>query len=115
LDDVYRAVCAAEPDEDDVLMLGTLRADDARLAHWDQLFNLTAAIRNTPTTTRGTGLSDNILYNPRATTEYTQRSGVVDLMREFGLSMQDALEVSDHLPVWAEFSVFEGGRCGLTR
>ena len=33
-------------------------------------------------------------------------------MRECDLSMQAALEVSEHLPVWAEFSVYEGGQPG---
>lgn len=33
-------------------------------------------------------------------------------MREFNLSLDQALQVSDHLPVWAEFSVYEGGRAG---
>ena len=29
-------------------------------------------------------------------------------MRQYNLSLQEALEISDHLPVWAEFSIFEG-------
>ena len=33
-------------------------------------------------------------------------------MREFELTMPGALEVSEHLPVWAEFSVYEGGQPG---
>jgi hypothetical protein len=28
-------------------------------------------------------------------------------MAEFGMSVDEALKVSDHLPVWAEFSVRE--------
>ncbi|NQU24306.1 MAG: hypothetical protein HQ567_23740 [Candidatus Nealsonbacteria bacterium] len=39
--------------------------------------------------------------------EHTGTCGVFDLMAEFGLSVDEALEVSDHLPVWAEFSVRE--------
>jgi deoxyribonuclease-1-like protein len=31
-------------------------------------------------------------------------------MREYNLSQKEAELVSDHLPIWAEFSVFEGGR-----
>ena len=34
------------------------------------------------------------------------------MMREFELTMPEALEVSEHLPVWAEFSVYEGGQAG---
>jgi hypothetical protein len=33
-------------------------------------------------------------------------------MREHNLTMEQALEVSDHLPVWAEFSSTEGGLPG---
>ena len=52
---------------------------------------------------------DSIIFDGRATTEFTGRWGVVDLMQEFRLRRQAALEVSDHCPVWAEFSVYEGG------
>ena len=61
------------------------------------------------TNTRRTKSYDNILLDARNTTEYTGRSGVFDLMAEFGLTTEQALEVSDHMPVWAEFSVFESG------
>jgi deoxyribonuclease-1-like protein len=52
---------------------------------------------------------DNIVFDRRATTEFTGRWGVVDLAKEFGLTQQAALEVSDHCPVWAEFRAYEGG------
>ena len=35
------------------------------------------------------------------------RWGVYDLERNLGLSREQALQVSDHLPVWAEFRVWE--------
>ena len=31
-------------------------------------------------------------------------------MRDFNLTMDEALLVSDHLPIWAEFSKLEGGQ-----
>ena len=46
------------------------------------------------------------------TVEFTGSCGVFDLMAEFGLSVDEALEVSDHLPVWAEFSVRESTAVG---
>jgi deoxyribonuclease-1-like protein len=52
---------------------------------------------------------DNLVFDSRATSEFTGRSGVLDLMVEYGLSKEQALEVSDHFPVWAEFSAFESG------
>ncbi len=65
-----------------------------------------------PTTVRGTQLLDNILLDRRATCEFTGRVEVVDMMREFELTMPEAREVSEHLPVWAEFSAYEGGQAG---
>ena len=44
--------------------------------------------------------------------EFTGTCGVFDLMAEFGLSVDEALEVSDHLPVWAEFSVRDSTAAG---
>ena len=35
-----------------------------------------------------------------------------DMIREFNLTMDEALEVSDHMPIWAEFTVREGGQPG---
>ena len=40
--------------------------------------------------------------------EYTGQSGVLNLMQEFGLTKQEALEVSDHFPIWAVFRTSEG-------
>ncbi|MFH1265684.1 MAG: hypothetical protein ABIK89_08135 [Planctomycetota bacterium] len=52
---------------------------------------------------------DNLVFDARATGEFTGHSGVLDLMAEFGLTEEHALEVSDHFPVWAECSVLEAG------
>ena len=50
-----------------------------------------------------------LVFQLSATSEYAGRSGVFDFMREYNLTLEQALQVSDHLPVWAEFSVLEGG------
>jgi hypothetical protein len=55
---------------------------------------------------------DNMLFLEHATSEFTGRGGVFDFMREYNLSQKQAEDVSDHLPLWAEFSVYEGGRAG---
>jgi hypothetical protein len=52
------------------------------------------------------------LFTLPATQEFTGRGGVFDLIREYNLTVDEALEVSDHLPVWAEFSIYEGGQPG---
>lgn len=112
LDDAFRAVRDDGRGEDDVILLGDLGADDRHLGQLGQLPNVTWAISDVPSTTRGTRLVDNLLFERRATIEFTGRSGVLDLIREFDLSMRQAVEISDHLPVWAEFSVYEGGQAG---
>jgi hypothetical protein len=111
----YRAVRDKYPEEDDLILLGTLNADATQMEQLQQSLGLFAAIDNLPTTTRGTGIADNLVFQRRATAEFTGRAGVVDLMREFNLNMQEAMEISEHLPVWAEFSVYEGGQPGQPR
>ena len=110
LDDVFRAVQNDGRGEDDVIMLGDLNADDLHFGQLSQISNITWAISGIPTNTRGTRQYDNLIYHALATTEFTGSAGVLELMGEFSLTMQQAIEVSDHLPVWAEFSVYEGGR-----
>jgi hypothetical protein len=119
LADVYRAardsdVFGAAPNgvnhEDDIIMLGNLESDPEHFGRLGRVPGIVAAINGIPTTTRGTRLADNILFDRRATIEYTGRSGVLDMIRELDLSPQEALEVSEHLPVWAEFSSYENGQ-----
>jgi hypothetical protein len=106
--EVFRAVRDDGRGEDDVILLGDLGGDAAYFGPRGAAASLTWAVAAVPSTTRRTRLVDNILFDRQATTEFTGRAGVFDLMRELNLSMQDALEVSRHLPVWAEFGPFEG-------
>ena len=109
---VYRAVRDDGRNEDDIILLGDLEADPEHLGQLGRVPNLVAAIASVPTTTRGGRLVNNILFDRLATVEFTGRAGVFDLMRECDLSLTAALEISEHLPVWAEFSVYEGGQPG---
>jgi endonuclease/exonuclease/phosphatase family metal-dependent hydrolase len=112
LDDVYRAVQDDGRGEDDVILLGDLNTHSGRLGELSRVPFLMCAINEPFTNTRQNKQYDNILFQSEATTEFTSRSGVLNLMREFGLSQAQALEVSDHFPIWAEFSVYEGGKPG---
>ncbi len=112
LADVYRAVRNSGLGEDDIILLGDLSADDHHLGLLGQLPNMTAALSSVPTTASGTRMLDNILFNREATVEFTGRSGVVDLQRGFNLTVPQVLDFSTHLPIWAEFSIFEGGQPG---
>jgi deoxyribonuclease-1-like protein len=112
LADVYRKLRDDGRNEDDIIMLGDFQADENHLGRLGNFLGMTAAIANVPTTVRGTQLADNILFDRRATSEFTGRGEVVDMMREFDLSIEQAREISEHLPVWAEFSSYEGGQKG---
>ena len=110
LDDVFRAVRDDGRNEDDVILLGDLNVDDHHLGRLGRMPYIHWSISGVATNTRGNKLYDNIIFSDRATTEYTGRWGVFDMIREFNLTMDEALELSDHMPVWAEFSVYEGGQ-----
>lgn len=112
LAEAYRAVRDADRNEDDIILLGDLETDDQRLGALGKLLGVTALLSNVPTTVRGTELLDNILLDRNATREFAGRVEVVDLLREFELTMPGAMEVSEHLPIWAEFSAYEGGQAG---
>jgi deoxyribonuclease-1-like protein len=109
---VFRAVRNDGRGEDDIILLGDLNADEQNLGTLTTLPNITWIVSGIPTNTRGSHTYDNILFNRVATSEFTGLSGVIDLMREYQLTLDAALEVSDHLPIWAEFSALEGGQPG---
>jgi endonuclease/exonuclease/phosphatase family metal-dependent hydrolase len=97
------------PQEDDVVLLGDLNTDSRHMGELGQVPNLGHVIDKT-TNTRGSHQYDNIVFDTKSTVEFTGRGGVFDFMREYNIKLEEAVLVSDHLPVWAEFSVFEGGR-----
>ena len=113
--------------EDDVILLGDLNtavpaasrytpnATQRPLAPKDlrmlaRIPGISPLVRNEATNTRGTRLHDNLLIPSRNTVEFTARSGVLDVRNGLGysLTLEQALQVSDHLPVWGEFSAIEG-------
>jgi len=108
LADVFTAVQRDGSGEDDVILLGDLNVDEYHLGRLGQLPGIAHVVTRTTTNTRRDKMYDNIVFNRQATSEFTGRWGVLDLEAEYGLSREQALEVSDHLPVWAEFSVHEG-------
>lgn len=109
LDELYNAVRNDGPEEDDVILLGELGGAGDGVDRLRESLDVVPSIIDIPTTLRGTRPVDNILLPSRATTEFTGRTGVLDLMRQFDLTWREASQVSEHLPVWAEFSAHEGG------
>ncbi|MEO2045344.1 MAG: hypothetical protein ABGX16_02080 [Pirellulales bacterium] len=107
LADAFSSVQQQGWGEDDVIVLGDLNADENHLGKLGQLPGIQTAIQKKTTNTRGNRSYDNLVFDQRATTEYLGKSGVLNMMQEFQLSEKEALIVSDHLPIWAEFSAYE--------
>ncbi len=107
LPDLFRAIRKDGRGEDDIIIAGDFNAGDRGLKHIGSL-GLTWAISNQPTNTRFTAQYDNLVFDSRATTEYLGQSGVLNFVKHFNITLEDALAISDHQPVWAEFSIFEG-------
>lgn len=104
---VFTMMQTARADEDDVILLGDLNASEKQLGPLGQIPGINWAIRNSMTNTRKNKSYDNIIFHSQTTPEFTGRWGVYDLESTYGISREEALKVSDHLPVWAEFSAWE--------
>lgn len=93
--------------EDDVLLMGDLNCEPSRFGPLAQVPGIFWIVQNQPTNTRKTKIYDNIIFDYGLTSEYTGRGGVLDFAAWFGISMEEALKISDHMPVWGEFTILE--------
>lgn len=110
LDDVFHRVREyehARSGQTDVILLGALYEPADRLGDLGKVPFLTGVLTGTPTTTRGTKVVDHILFDRRLTREFTGQAGVLDFVRDLGVSPEMALRVSDQLPLWAEFAAYQ--------
>lgn len=110
----FQAMLTARPDEDDVILVGDLNVSEQQLGQLSQVPGILYVVANTPTNTRRDKTYDNILFSRFTTTEYTGRWGVVDIQSVFGMTLDQALEVSDHYPIWAEFRAWESAPAANT-
>ena len=111
---LFRAIRGDGRGEDDVIIGGDFNADPEQLRQLRDQSGLTCLISGTPTNVRSTQQFDNLLINPLATTEFVARCGVYDFLKIFNLTIEQASSISDHLTVWADFSVTEGFGGNLT-
>ena len=112
LAEVYRVVRRSSRGEDDVILLGDFNVDDRHLGSLGQLPGMAPLIVGVWTNTRQNRQYDNLIIHQPSTTEYVGRSGVFDFMRFKNRTLDQALQVSDHFPVWAEFSIYERDYAG---
>jgi hypothetical protein len=112
LESVLQRVRNDQRGEDDCIALGDFQADADTVQRLAQVASVLFVVRDTPTDLRHTEQRHNILLERHATREFTGRSGVFDFPREMNLTVPAAELISSHLPVWAEFSIYEGGTPG---
>ncbi|WP_235033472.1 endonuclease/exonuclease/phosphatase family protein [Rubripirellula obstinata] len=113
LDDVFTSVRNYEygmTGEEDFILLGDLNVDTAGLRELGQIPSVFSIAGDAMTNTRRTKTYDHILIDRNMTTEFTGRYGILDLQNTFGISEEEALKISDHFPVWAEFTIYEAPR-----
>lgn len=94
--------------EDDVIVAGLFQADDGYLLPAIAGDKIQAAVTSTPTDIFGRHQTSNLLYDSRMTAEAIGRGGVYDFLRVYNLSVAQSQSVSTYLPVYAEFSPWEG-------
>lgn len=107
LGDVMHMIQRANPDEDDVIVLGDLNVDYRKMGRLAEIPNVHWLVNLEPTNTRKTATYDNIVFDRVQTNEYTGTWGILDLEAQYGLSREEALQISDHLPVWGIFTAVE--------
>jgi deoxyribonuclease-1-like protein len=109
LSQVFQVMRSAGPAEDDVILLGDLNANEYELGPIASIPGINWVVRGgVMTNVRQNKAYDNIIFHGPSTSEYTGRWGVFDFEKSFRLTRRQALEVSDHFPVWAEFGIWEG-------
>ena len=107
LADVFVNVSHFEYPQDDIILLGDLNASPAEFQKLGQIPNTGPAIQGIATNTIKSRTIDNFVFNRQTVREFSGRAGVLDLEQMFQVSMSDAGRISDHQPIWAEFSINE--------
>lgn len=106
--ELFRAIRNDGRSEDDVIIVGNFNAGDRGLSPLRKRAGLTWVVYDTPTSTDKNHQFDNLVFSQRATVEFTGRGGVLDFLAAYNLRYDQATAISDHMPIWAEFSAIEG-------
>ncbi|MDZ7617551.1 MAG: hypothetical protein U1E05_11130, partial [Patescibacteria group bacterium] len=110
--EVYRAVRDDGLGEDDVILAGNFAAVPRKIDALFESARLTACVAD-PLSSSGFSTSNNLVISRQASAEFTGRGGVFDLPRAYNLNPLTVQSLSAHLPIWAEFTAFEGGSPGF--
>ena len=94
--------------EDDFILLGDLNVESKDLGELKAIRGMYSVAGDIGTNVRQTKTNDHILIDRSVTQEYAEgRMGVIDFVDDLKLTEQQAEEISDHLPLWAEFGFYE--------
>ena len=110
LDELFRAIRLDGRGEDDVIITGNFNAGDRGLAPLRKRAGLTWVVYDMATTTDKDSQFDNLVFAQNATVEFTGQGGVHDFLATYNLPLDQARAISEHMPIWAEFSTSEGSR-----
>ena len=106
--ELFRAIRSDGRGEDDVIIVGNFNAGDRGLSPLRRKAGLTWVVFDTPTSTDKAHQFDNLVFSQTATVEFTGQGGVLDFLAAYNLRFEEAVAISDHMPIWAEFSALEG-------
>jgi len=106
--ELFRAIRNDGRGEDDVIIVGNFNAGDRGLSPLREKAGLNWVVFDTPTSTDKAHQFDNLVFSQNATVEFTGQGGVLDFLAAYNLRYDQAIAISDHMPIWAEFSAFEG-------
>ena len=113
---LIQEVRSNEPGEDDFVLAGDLNAPPRYFEQFDWFENQFAAIPDEwSTKPRQNRNIDNLVFDRIRTAEFTGETGVMNIQEIYQLSLEEALLVSDHYPVWATFDGLEAPVASLTR
>ena len=116
MESILAGVYNQNPDEDDFILLGDMNGEPNTFNKFNWMSNQFAAIPNHwNTNTAQSENYDNIVFDAARTSEFMNQAGVMSLMAEYQIPVEQAKRVSDHLPVWAVFSARESVKASLTQ
>ncbi len=105
---IIRGIEQYDGGEDDLILIGNVNSPPRYFQEFSLFQNQYPAIAEQWATQTSQDLNqDNIIFDGMNTNEFLSQSGVLNLMREYNLTVGNALQVSDHMPVWAVFSTTE--------
>ncbi|MDB4533944.1 endonuclease/exonuclease/phosphatase family protein [Vicingaceae bacterium] len=94
--------------EDDVIILGDFNQPERNFTDlYANPYLISVVTSNVATNTAQNKSLDNIVFDRARTQEFTGTAGVLDFRKRYNLTKDQAMDVSDHFPVFAVFSTTE--------